>query len=491
MLNLLLSCRLFVLPLALLIFSLSGCIKVGPDYKPPRTDLPEAWHLPQDPALKRGTTDIVKWWDVFEDPALSSLIGRAAKGNLDVRVAMAKVKEAWARVGVATGDQLPSLEATGEATHQRTSENDVTPGGASDNRLTAGLNASWEIDLFGRIGRSIEAAQADYEASEEDRRDVMVSLFAEVARAYLEVRTAQSRLVTALENIRSQKETLNLTQARFRNGLATGLDVAQAESVLASTEAQVPPLQIDLAQSINNVAKLLGLHPGALRAELREFKEIPVPPAQVTVGIPADLLRQRPDIRRAERQLAAQTARIGVATADLYPSFSILGSFGFAAAEGGDLFKAGSRVYSVGPSFSWPIFQGGRIRNQIKVEDALTEQSLLLYESTTLSALHEVENAFVAYVKQRERIKALRRSLKASRKTMDLSIKLYKEGLSDFQNVLDAQRSLLEVADNLVVAQGQASSDLVDLYKAMGGGWDPEAKPKEQGKPPVKAAQTD
>ena len=336
------------------------------------------------------------------------------------------------------------------------------------------MGASWEIDLFGRIRRTVEAATADYQASEEDRTDVMISLYSNVSLTYLEIRTNQARLAAAEANIVSQKEVLGLTRSRFKHGLATDLDVAQAERLLASAEAEIPPLRIALSQGINNLAVLLGSQPGSLHRELMEPQQIPLPPARATVGVPADLLRQRPDIRRAERQLASQTARIGVATADLYPTFSLSGVFGYESINTSDLFDAGSRAFSFGPSLRWNIFSGGRIRNQIKAQDAITRQFLLAYEQSVLNGLREVENTLKAYIEDRVRLAALERSVEAARRSVKLATDLYKQGLADFQPVLDAQRDQFNFENQLASARGDSAANFARLYTALGGGWDPE-----------------
>jgi NodT family efflux transporter outer membrane factor (OMF) lipoprotein len=462
-------------------FFLAGCAAVGPDYVAPKPEVPAAWQEIEDPGVKPGEAQIRAWWKVFDDPLLTSLIERAAKGNLDLMTAMARVKEARARLGVATGEMLPTLDASGSATRQRGSEYDVVPGGLTQDRLLGQLDASWEIDLFGKIRRSIEAAKADYQATTEDRNDVMITLYADVARTYFAARTAQARFYTAQENIESQKKVLKLTKTRLETGLATALDVAQAESVLASSEAELPPFKVDYHQAVHALALLLGKQPGALKKELKKPKAIPQLPSEVTLGMPADLLRRRPDIRQAERSLAAETARIGVATADLYPSFTINGTFGVAATDAGDLFKSGSGLYSFGPAFSWNLFQGGRVRAQIRAQDAVTEQALYTYEQTVLKALGEVEDSLTAYVQSKYRVDALKRTVQASRRTLELSIGLYKDGLKDFQSVLDAQRSLFSYANQYAAAKGDSAASLVQLYKALGGGWTP-ADGKEQKK---------
>lgn len=451
--------------------ALPGCLKVGPDYKTPETKTPASWDLPDDKFLKPDPAAIQRWWEVFGDPQLNELIVRAGQSNLDLRTAHARVKEAWANIGVVRGEIMPALSASGSYARQRGSEYAPTPGGVTFDNYQIGANASWEIDLFGRISRSIEAATADYQASEEDRVDVMVSLYAQVATTYFTIRATQAQLAATNENIQSQKQVLALTQSRFRNGLANDLDVSQAETVLASTQAEVPPLKITLAKSFSAMDLLLGQPPGASAKLLGEVEPIAQPPRMVAVGAPADILRQRPDIRRAERQLAAATARVGQDTARLYPSFSLLGNIGLASTNASDLFRSGSYLFSLGPQFNWNVFQGGAIRAQIQVRDAQTEQALLNYEQTVLSALKEAQDAQTAYVQQLARVEHLARTVSASRRTLKLGLELYKEGLTDFQSVLDAQRTLFQYDNQLAQAKGEAAGNLVGLYKALGGGW--------------------
>lgn len=453
---------------------LSSCIAVGPDYAPPDIKTPDDWRSGQDPALVPDQSVTVDWWATFEDPLLDQYIEQAGQNNLDIRQAVSRIREARASLGAARGAWWPEANAKGSAIRQRSSENGMySTGGKTETLYNTGLDASWEIDLFGRIRRSVEAAQADYQASEEDRRDVLISVFAEVARTYFDIRTYQARLAAAQGNIESQQQVLKLTRSRFRNGLATGLDVAQAEQVLAASQAEIPPLQVGLTRSVNTLAVLLGQAPGSLSEQLEKPAPIPVPPARVAVGVPADLLRQRPDIRRAERQLAAQTARIGVATADLYPSLSLSGTFAFEAIDAGDLLKGSSRAFGFGPTLRWMLFDGGRIRAQIAVQDAKTEQALLSYEQSVLEALNEVENALSQYLNQRNRLSALERSVQAAQRSLKLATRLYRDGLVDFQNVLDAQRSLFDNENQLAAARGDTSIYLVQLYKTLGGGWNP------------------
>ena len=458
----------------LLILTTAGCMSVGPDYEAPQSELPEAWQDGDDPALARDLDLIVRWWTLFDDPLLQRLIEEGAHRNLDLRSALARVREARARLGVASGEYWPQVDAQGSVQRLRTSENGLSAnGGDSETLYGVGFDASWEIDLFGRIRRSVEAARADYQASSEDQADVMISVYAEIARSYFTIRTVQARLAATDGNIVSQRQVLELTRSRFRNGLATGLDVAQAERVLAASEAVVPPLRTALRQAINALTVLLGRMPGELFAELNEPAPIPLPPATVAVGVPADLLRRRPDVRRAERQLASQTARIGIATADLYPRLSLSGTFALESISAGDLFKSSSRAFSFGPAVRWLLFDGNRVRSNIAAEEALAEQALYRYEQTVLTAVAEAENALTEYLQQRIQQTALERSQSAAQRSLKLATGLYKDGLSDFQNVLDAQRALFTIENELAAARGDVVINLVQLYKAIGGGWTP------------------
>ncbi len=454
----------------------AGCTAVGPDYNKPDLDPPKSWHQVSDPALLPDKTKIRKWWTVFNDPTLNMLIQNATKQNLDLKVAVATVEEARAQLGVARGDYLPSITAEGSGTREESRGTQMNSDGILDTYYSTGTDVSWELDLFGRIKRSVQAATAEFQATEEDRVDVMISLYAQVASTYINVRTLQARLKTALENIRSQKEILELTKSRFKHGLATDLDVAQAEQVLANTKSEVPPLRIQLIEEKNNLSTLLGRPPSSLGKILKHSKPIPMPPDKITTGVPADLLRQRPDLRGAERRLAAQTARIGMTKAELYPILSLTGNLNYKNTELHDMFVPGTRAFSFGPFLSWNIFNSGKIREQIKVEDARARQALFIYEQTLLTALSEVEDAMTGYIEQQTRLKALKDSVQASTRYLHLAEKLYKDGLSDFQNVLDAQRELFLAEDNLDKAKGNSAQYIVTLYKALGGGWDPETR---------------
>ncbi|CAM2069201.1 Efflux transporter outer membrane subunit [Sulfidibacter corallicola] len=460
-----------LLSLLTLLF-LAGCVTVGPDYKKPELELAPQWHHTEDPALLPQAELVQAWWVLFEDPLLDRLVAEAAQNNRDLLTAVARVAETRALLGFARGERLPAAEGGAEVQRIRTSENSGADLGV-ETLYAHALTASWEIDLFGRIRRSVEAAHAEYQATEEERTDVMITLFSTVSLTYLDIRTNQARLAAAQANIEAQKALLDLVQVRVDHGLATHLDLAQAQRLLAHAQAQVPPLRLAVSQGVNNLAVLLGRQPGALSQEILNPRPIPLPPPKVTLGVPADLLRQRPDIRRAERMLAAQTARIGVAKAALYPSFSLVGSFGNESFDASNLLDAGSRTLSFGPSLRWNIFSGGRIRNQIKARDALTQQALFTYEQSVLNGLREVENALEAYTEGRIRLGALERSVTAAQESVRLATDLYTQGLIDFQPILDARRDQLDFENQLAAARGDCAANFVRLYAALGGGWDP------------------
>jgi NodT family efflux transporter outer membrane factor (OMF) lipoprotein len=451
---------------------LSGCFAVGPDYKTPDLSAPAEWSRSLHGGVSAATPDaeaLAQWWSTLSDPDLSNLIERATAGNLDLKTAQARVREARARRGVAQGGLFPTLSAGGSATRGRSSEQ--LSNGEIQDLYRLGFDASWELDIFGRVRRSVEAAQGDLEASEADYHDVLVSLVAEVALNYVEARTLQTQLEVAEENLKSQRETLQLTQWRFEAGLVSRLDVEQARGNLESTRAQLPKLRSAIEEAKNRLAVLLGAFPGALEAQLGPRKPIPEAPMEVAIGVPAETLRRRPDVRRAERQLAAQTARVGVATADLYPTFSLPGSIGLEALTTHNFFNTANRAWSIAGSFAWTIFEGGAIRQTIEVQNALQEQALNQYEGTIRTALEEVENALVAYGEEQNRRQALAEATDAAQKAADLARNQYASGLIDFQSVLDAERSLLTFQDQLAQSRGQVTSNLISLYKALGGGW--------------------
>ena len=451
---------------------LSNCA-VGPVYQAPQSTMPDNWTITDDPALIPDSGLIKQWWTLFDDQLLNNLIHSAKANNRDLMVAIARVEEAKALLGFSKGRYKPQVDAQADITRINESEKGLSSG-MDETIYITGVEAGWEIDLFGRIRYSVDAAEAEVQASEEDRNDVLISLYANVALAYLEIRTFQARLVSAFANIQSQQSVLALTESRFQNGLAASLDVAQAQRILASTEAEVPPLKIGLSQAINRLAVLLGKAPHDLPAELHQNKSIPLPPSKVTVGLPVNLLRQRPDIRFAERQLATQTARIGILKAELYPKLSLIGSFGYEAINIDNLLDTGSGFFTLGPSLRWNIFNGGRIRSLIEAQNSRAEQAFFRYEQSVLEAIREAENALVAYIEDRSRLAALKRSVDAARRSVELATDLYKQGLVDFQQVLDAQRDQFNFESQYTTARGNSAANFARLYVALGGGWDPQ-----------------
>jgi multidrug efflux system outer membrane protein len=460
------------LPVVLAILILTGCATVGPDYVPPKTSVSKDWHTQLKDGLTTEEMDpqtLAAWWKTLNDPVLSSLIDRAVSGNLDLKKALARVREARARRGIAKTDLFPTLDATGSASWSRSSKD--TGIGKNSELYAASFDAGWELDIFGGVRRSVEAAEADLQASQEDLRDGLVSLLGEVALNYVEVRTFQTRLTVAEANLEAQNETYQLALWRYQAGLSDELVIQQARYNLESTRSQIPTLRAGLEEAMNRIAVLLGEQPGRVHKEIEKQVPIPVAPLEVAVGVPVDTLRRRPDIRRAERQLAAQTARIGVATADLYPKFTLSGSIGLETLSLSNLSSSGTRTLSGGPRITWAIFKAGAIRQNIEVQSALQEQYLIAYEAAVLSALEEVENALVAYAEEQQRRQSLSEATQAAQKAAELAQHKYQAGLTDFSNVLDAEHSLLSFQDQLAQSDGTVTSNLVRLYKALGGGW--------------------
>jgi multidrug efflux system outer membrane protein len=463
--------------LVLGLFVLAGCA-VGPDYHQPKVQVPPQWSEPAAGGETNSSASVAAWWKTFNDPELDSLIQRAVESNLDLKIATARVREARAQYQVSSADLWPSVDASGSYERQRQSKNQPLIGGLvpasvpfENNVYQAGFDASWEIDVFGGTRRATEAARAEVAATEFGRRDTLVTLLGEVARNYVEARGYQQRLAIARQNIEAQEEDLAITQRRFTNGLASNLDVQQAATLLATTRAEIPTLETDLQTSSHRLGVLLAQPPGALLAELSTVAPIPAAPPEVPVGLPSELLLRRPDVQRAERQLAAATAQIGVATADLFPKFSLTGAAGYQSVSASDWFAGGSKFWSVGPTVQWRIFDAGRIRANIKVQNARQEQALAIYEQTVLLSFEDVENALVGYAREQVRRHSLEDAVKSSRESLRLANQLYENGLANFINVLDSERSLYQVEDALVQSDKTVTQDLISLYKALGGGW--------------------
>ena len=461
--------------------TLAGCL-VGPDYRAPLSSAPPQWSEPLAGGETSDAPSIATWWKSFHDPELDTLVAKAVVSNLDLRIAEARVREARAQRGIADADLWPSADASTSYSRQRMSGNQplMPPGATLDNDLyQAGFDAAWELDLFGGRRRGVQNADAGIAAALFSRQDVQVTLVAEVARNYIAARSFQKRLAIAQQNITAQRDAVALARSRFEHGLSSSLDAEQAATVLAQTLAQVPTLEDGLQVSIHRLGVLLGQRPGALMRELATAAPIPATPPNVPVGLPSDLLRRRPDIRSAERQLAAASAQIGVATAELFPKFSLTGNIGLESVGAGDLLTPASRLWSVGPTIQWRLLDAGRIRANIRVQNARQEQALASYQKTVLTSFEEVENALVAYAKEQVRNRSLEDAVQASQNALQISRQLYTNGLTSFINVLDSERSLYQVQDALVQSDQSVSQDLIALYKALGGGWEePIAAPK-------------
>ena len=470
--------RIAALPLAGLLFS--GCT-VGPDYRAPAIAAPANWSESPAAGTTTGNAEMTRWWTTFGDAGLDSLIDRAVRSNPDLRLAEARLREARASRGFAEANLWPTANASASYQRQLESKHQpllgslpLPPGIPFENNVyQAGFDASWELDLFGGQRRALEAATADVAASQADRNDVLVSLLAEVARNYVQVRGLQRRLAVAQDNIRLQDDTVNLTRKRFQSGMTSQLDVSQAAALLADTRSQVPTLEATLEQTMHQLATLLGQEPGALVAELSGQAPIPPTPPGVPVGLPADLLRRRPDVRRAERQLASASALIGVQTAELFPKLSLTGDLGLLSVSTGDFLSSGSKFFSIGPTLQWRIFDAGRIRANIRVQNAKQEEALATYEKTVLASLREVEDGLAAYAKEHVRYRYLKEEVGQDQQSVELSKAQYAQGQISFLNVLDSQRSLNLAQDLLVQSQQAVTQDLIALYKALGGGWEP------------------
>jgi outer membrane protein, multidrug efflux system len=478
--------RSFYAGLALLaLLALAGCA-VGPNFKAPQTKMPEAYHSLD--AAGRGQASrttpqpaaLGEWWQSFQDPILDSLVSLALASNLDLKQAEARVRQARAARGVAVGGLLPLIDGSAIYQRSKSSSETVSAGGGVSVATLApfrelfqvGLDAAWELDVFGGTRRSVEAAGADLKAAVEDRRDVLVTLMGEVGLNYLNLRGFQQQIFIARQNLEAQKKTAAITHKRFEAGFISRLDVANADAQVATTEALIPRLEASAQDAIYTLGVLLGKEPTFLAGELAAPTPIPPTPPVVPVGLPSDLLRRRPDIRRAEAQLHASTARIGVAVADLFPRFNITGSLGLSANEIARVGTSGSKFWSFSPTVTWPVFAGGKIRWNIELQKALEEEAFLAYQQTVLTALKDVETALVAYAKEQEQQRSLARAVASNRQAVDLAMKLYVAGKTDFLNVLNAQRALFVTEDALTQSTRTLGTNLIALYKALGGGWE-------------------
>lgn len=451
---------------------LSGCKSVGVDYFAPKTNVPDAWTVGLERQLAGGGASLQTWWRSFDDPVLNELIERTCRENPDFKIAAQAISEARARRGIAESALFPNAALGVEYARNRASNNSLRfPLSSNPSDLyTAGFDTSWELDFFGGLKRSVEAADAALDASVENYRDLLVTLFAETARNYVEYRTLEERLVVAARNIENQRDSVDLAQSRLDAGLGSQIDLSQAKSNLETTRAQVPQLRTQLAAARNRIATLTGGYPNSVQSLLSQGRPIPVPRAGASSGTPCDLIRSRPDIRRAERELAAATAQIGVAESDLYPKFNLFGQFNLQSLQANNFMDANSIGYSFGPSMSWQIFSAGRIRNSVRIEEANTEAALAAYEKTVLLAVEEVENSMAGIANERDRLEALRRAVAASNEAVGLVKENFKGGLVDFQRVIDTERTKFTNEDQAAVSKGQIATYYISLYKALGGG---------------------
>ncbi|HTU89944.1 MAG TPA: TolC family protein [Gemmataceae bacterium] len=465
-----------------LVLSLCGCtgpleyvrngFKVGPNYRLPAADTAADWIDAADPRVRAEPADFANWWSVFQDPVLDDLIQTAYRQNLDVRTAATRILEALAQRNVQAANLLPqSQTALGAYVHGQISQNFGLPFPSTFNLWATGFNASWELDFWGRLRRSIESAKANLDGAVEDYNNALVILLAEAATSYVQLRTFQQRIAFANKNIEIQKGALEIAEARFGKGVATQLDVQQARANLAQTEALVPPLQIGLRQANNDLCLLLGLTPHDLLPRLAP-EPIPLTPEAVSVGIPRELLRRRPDVRRAERNVAAQSAQIGIAQADFYPRFVLFGFIGYTADNFARLFDASSYTGFIAPIFQWNILNYGRLLNNVRFQGARWHENVLTYQQTVLRAQREAENALIAFLKAQEQTRSLADSVSAYERSVDLVLDQYRNGTADFNRVFTTQAALVSAQDQWIAARGSIALNLIALYRALGGGWE-------------------
>lgn len=467
-----------------LVAILAGCTKVGPDFVKPQAEVPAEWSETGVDQLTAKSTDHAAWWKGFDDPVLTRLVDEAYNENLTLRIAGLRILEARAQLGIAVGSAWPQQQQIG-ASVIYSSPSDNTDGSAFQSstwNYDFGFNIGWEIDFWGKFRRSIESSDASLLASIADYDSILVSLTADVADTYVVIRTLEEQLAIARQNVKIQERSLQIADVRFRNGATTELDVQQARTLLLNTQSTIPALDARLRQAENALSVLLGKPPGEIRQTLGPEGKIPSPPAQVAVGVPADLLRRRPDVRRAELQAAAQSALIGVAKADFYPAVSLLGSIGLAATESSNTTASGksgisewftgdSLTYGGGPSVSWNIFNYGQISNNVRVQDARLEELLVNYREVVLQAAREAEDAMAGFILSQEQSDFLTKSVTSARRSVDLAVIQYRDGAADYTRVLNTQQSLVAQEEQATAARGDIARNLVSMYRALGGGW--------------------
>ncbi len=474
-------CR-WVAPLACALL-LSGCISVGPDFETPKADITEQWLGAEDDRVKSDPANTLEWWKQFNDPVLESLIQQAHEQNPTLQIAGLRIYEARTGLGFAVGTVFPQSQSVGASAggvqlSRKANPISNLPGDVASRvdrdfgNFRVGFDMAWELDFWGKFRRGIESADAHLAATIATYDDVLVTLTGEVAIAYVLLRTLEERLDVAESNVALQQRSLEISEARNRNQLTTELDPALARALLRDTQAAVPRLTAGIRKVKNSLSVLLGKPPGAVDTELAASRGIPVSQTDLAVGIPAELLKRRPDIRRAKLNAAAQSARIGMKKADLFPALVLLGSIGTAAGKGPDLFSAASNFGAGLVGFHWNILNYGRLKSLVRGEDARFQQTILHYQNTVLRAAREVEDATISFVAAQDEVGFLADGVIASQRAVELSTVQYRDGIADYTRVLDSQRFLLLQQDLEVVARGKVAASWVAVYKALGGGWE-------------------
>jgi NodT family efflux transporter outer membrane factor (OMF) lipoprotein len=477
-----------------------GACTVGPNFEPPEWMSPGSWFakkaepIPLERSMPVAEPIDPNWWNLFNDPELTALERRVAGENLDVQVATVRLAESRAQLGIAGAAQFPTFNANGSYTRQKASDVGVfasapnplgangasgsTTGGLGSRKLNpfdvyqVGFDASWEVDLWGKVRRSVESASASVAASAEARRAALVSSLAEVARDYIQLRGVQALLRIARDNLKTAQQSLQLTQQRAAGGVTTDLDVANAAAQVRTTAAEIPRLEQQESEQINAISLLLGQPPNALQSELIVEKPVPPLPPRIPVGLPSELARRRPDIRQAEAQLHAATADIGVAVASFYPSVKLSGSLGLQAIQPWKMFSLDAHEYGVGPGITIPIFQGGQLKATLELRKAQEQEAAIAYQKTVLGAWHEVDNALTAYQTEQARRDQLVQAVAQNQRALGLAQSRYQDGVADFLQVLTAQQNLLSTQQQLALTTTNVSANLVAVYKALGGGWE-------------------
>ncbi|SJZ79078.1 efflux transporter, outer membrane factor (OMF) lipoprotein, NodT family [Enhydrobacter aerosaccus] len=467
-------------PLLALALTLGGC-EVGPDFKSADAPVSDKWLEANNPSVKTDRQEYEQWWTVYNDPTLNQLIDKAYRQNLSLQAAGARVLEARAILGISIGQFYPQVQQVNvSAAYAQASKTDTSsnPGSFLDNywKATMGLQVAWEIDLWGKFRRSTESASASYLASIATYDDALVTLLSDVATTYIGIRTLQTQIEIAKENVVKQQRALIIARDRYRGGVATELDVYQAENVLGQTQSTIPQLTAQLQKGEDALRVLLGMPPQSVDALIAGPQTIPVPPQDVAVGIPADLVRRRPDIRSAELKAAAQSAKIGMTKAQLFPAFTLSGVFGTTAGGSTEnpldqVFSSRSIFFAFGPSFSWPVLNYGQITNKVRVQDARLQALLLEYQDTVLKAQKEVEDGLSGFLQGRQQVELLKGSVSAATKAMNIAMDQYTLGTRDFTTVLTAAQNLYQAQSNLASASGNVSASLATLYRSLGGGW--------------------